>query len=151
LSLASQNPRAFKGIKVFPVHYRANKRAWVTPAVFPDWSKNCFVPETWADSLLDDCKIVLLLDNCPAHPAAQLLIKDSVFAIYLLPNCTSLIQPMDQGILHFFKCKYKDKLMHKMLNACNNGMDIKAFQKLFNMKDVLWRAEETWTVYPKKS
>ena len=46
-------------------------------------------------------KAVLVLDNCPAHPEAEELISDdgNIFAHFLPPNVTSLIQPMDQGVL----------------------------------------------------
>jgi hypothetical protein len=39
-------------------------------------------------------KVMLILDNCAAHRDAELLIKDNVFAVYLLPNCTNLIRPI---------------------------------------------------------
>uniref|UniRef100_K7G5W7 DDE-1 domain-containing protein n=1 Tax=Pelodiscus sinensis TaxID=13735 RepID=K7G5W7_PELSI len=39
----SENPRAFKA--TLPVHYCANKKAWMTLALFEDWFMNCFIPE----------------------------------------------------------------------------------------------------------
>lgn len=30
-------------------------------------------------------------------------------------NCTSLIQPLDQGIIHSVKCSYRKRLIEKML------------------------------------
>ncbi|XP_042240039.1 uncharacterized protein LOC121878113 [Homarus americanus] len=41
--------------------------------------------------------------NCSAHPKADLLVKYNVFVAYLPPNCTSLIQPQDNGIIRSMK------------------------------------------------
>ena len=53
-------------------------------------------------------KAVLVLDNCPAHPDAEELIRDdgNIFAHFLPPNVTSLIQPMVQGVLIALKRRY---------------------------------------------
>ena len=103
----SVNPRCFKGVKVFPVIYRANKKGWMTTKIFLEWFERYFVREARAHctsvGLAPDCKIVLLLDNCSSHPDAALLVKDNVMGLYLPPNCTSLIQPCDQGILQSMK------------------------------------------------
>lgn len=56
-----------------------------------------------------DPKALLILDNCSAHPSdGELKSKDGkVTAQFLPPNVTSLIQPMDQGVLETLKrlCK----------------------------------------------
>lgn len=38
------HPRALKGINLaeYPVHFMANKKAWVTSAVFTTWFNDCF-------------------------------------------------------------------------------------------------------------
>lgn len=40
-------PRSMKGINMnrLPVHWMANKKAWVTSAIFTEWVEKCFVPE----------------------------------------------------------------------------------------------------------
>nr|XP_005993580.1 PREDICTED: jerky protein-like [Latimeria chalumnae] len=111
----SARPRAFKGVKVFPVIYQSNKRAWITQELTSDWFDNNFVVEAREHCqkvrLPENCKIVLLLDNCSAHPAAETMVTRNVFATYLPPNCTSLIQPMDQGIIRNMKCHYCSEFM----------------------------------------
>ena len=42
-------------------------------------------------------KIVLLVDNCPVHPPIDNLVSTEL--IYLPPNTTSKLQPMDQGVI----------------------------------------------------
>jgi hypothetical protein len=42
----SETPPALKGIdkKMLPVHWRANKKAWITGSLFCDWVKECAIP-----------------------------------------------------------------------------------------------------------
>ena len=39
----------------------------------------------------------MIVDNCPAHPHVKGL--KSVKLVFLPPNTTSVIQPMDQGVI----------------------------------------------------
>jgi len=43
------------------------------------------------------------LDNAPSHPSEEELMKRDIKAIFLPPNVTSLIQPMDQGVIEWLK------------------------------------------------
>lgn len=100
----SLNPKCLKGAGNLPVHYYANKKASVTREIFFNWLNKHFVPAARAHcrqaGLENNCKILLFLDNCSAHPPPELLVKSNVFSIYLPPNVTSVIQPCEQGILH---------------------------------------------------
>uniref|UniRef100_A0A8C6T7D2 DDE-1 domain-containing protein n=1 Tax=Neogobius melanostomus TaxID=47308 RepID=A0A8C6T7D2_9GOBI len=49
-------------------------------------------------------KVLLLVDNAGGHAAD--LSYDGVQIEFLPPNTTSLIQTMDQGIIHAFKALY---------------------------------------------
>ena len=42
----------------------------------------------------------LLLDNAPSHPSEE-LIKGEIKAAFLPPIVTSLIQPMDHGVIEW--------------------------------------------------
>ena len=103
--------RCLKGITTMPVIYRANKRAWITTAIFEEWFNDYYLPEVKNDfqskGLPNDSKILLILDNCSVHLSATVLNKENIEVIFLPPNCTSLIQPMDMGLLQTFKCHYK--------------------------------------------
>jgi hypothetical protein len=41
----SAKPRALKSIKIFPMIYRANKRAWITQEIFGQRFNTHFVPD----------------------------------------------------------------------------------------------------------
>ena len=42
-------------------------------------------------------KVALIIDNCPAHPVIENL--KSITLYFLPPNTTSVLQPMDQGVI----------------------------------------------------
>ncbi|GFX13224.1 tigger transposable element-derived protein 1 [Trichonephila clavipes] len=104
--------RALKGkdLKQLPVHWMANPKAGMTTAIFTEWFNNCFVPEVDAymkeKSL--DFKVLLIVDNAASHPQLE---HPNVQLVFLPPNTTSLIQPLDQGIIATFK-KYYIKTTH---------------------------------------
>ncbi|GFU68413.1 tigger transposable element-derived protein 1 [Trichonephila clavipes] len=103
----SLRPRALKGkdLKQLPLHWMANPKSWMTTAIFTEWFNNCFVPEVEAymkeKSL--DFKVVLIVDNAASHPQLE---HPNVQLVFLPPNTTSLIQPLDQGIIATFKKYY---------------------------------------------
>jgi len=71
--------------------------------IFESWFHDQFVPDLKKFFELNqtEYKILLLLDNAPAHPSAEVLqFRDGKVKTMFLPlNTTSAIQPMDQGIL----------------------------------------------------
>ncbi|GFU91582.1 tigger transposable element-derived protein 1 [Trichonephila clavipes] len=132
-------PRALKGkdLKQLPVHWMANPKAWMTTAIFTEWFNNCFVPEVEAymkeKSL--DFKVLLIVGNAVSHPQLE---HPNVQLVFLPPNTTSLIQPLDQGIIATFK-KYYIKTMYKfLLNKLENeSLTVKDVWKLFSIFDCL--------------
>lgn len=91
-----QNPRCLKNVKSLPVHYYTNSRAWMNSEIFKDSVR-----------LLDKKfkkerrKILLFIDKCPAHPKMENM--QSITLIFFPPNATSLLQPVDQGIINTLK------------------------------------------------
>ena len=91
----SKKPRCFKNINMdtLPVTYWSNQNAWMTGVMFREWVTN------W-DSVLKR-KIILLVDNCPAHPNIGEL--KNIRLEFLPANTTSLIQPMEQSVIKNLK------------------------------------------------
>ncbi|GFW99081.1 tigger transposable element-derived protein 1 [Trichonephila clavipes] len=117
----SLRPRALKGkdLKQLPVHWMANPKAWMATAIFTEWFNNCFVTEVEAymkeKSL--DFKVLLIVDNAASHPQLE---HPNVQLIFLPPNTTSLIQPLDQGIIATFKKYYIKTTYKSILNKLEN-------------------------------
>ena len=101
--------RCFKNVYMdsLPVIYRNQTNAWVKTTIFLSWFQDNFVPYVQNElrKLQLEPKALLILDNCSAHPSEELLVSPDglVTATYLPPNVTSLVQPMDQGVLECMK------------------------------------------------
>lgn len=148
-------PRALKNVHALPVHYKYNKRAWITREITKDWFDNLFLPQARAHcaaaGLPDNAKILLVLDNCSAHPPAEELEKENVLVIFLPPNCTSVLQPMDMGVLRSLKCHYKTdfvKAMLHFLDSNDDNLSAVNFVKQFTIKDAIWNIARAWDSIP---
>ncbi|XP_040072206.2 tigger transposable element-derived protein 6-like [Ixodes scapularis] len=105
----SVNPRCFKGCRELDMQYEANGKAWMTRVIFGKWLKEFDV-----DMCSQKRKVCLLLDNCTAHYVPQLELTN-VELRYFPPNATSVIQPLDQGIINSVKSAYKCRVIDKLL------------------------------------
>ncbi|CAH0713248.1 unnamed protein product, partial [Brenthis ino] len=104
----AKNPRCFKNVRSLPVTYDAQSRAWMTGIRFIDWLKAV------DNHFQIKCRrIILFIDNCPAHPKGVEL--KNIKLVYLPPNATSKLQPMDQGIIKVLKQGYRTRLIHRYL------------------------------------
>ena len=116
---------------VLPVIYTGQNNAWMNTEIFHTWFHNSFIPlvRTHLTSIGQELKPVLVLDNCPAHPDSSELVSDDgkIFAKYLPPGVTSIIQPMDQGVLQALKQRYKKKLLRQLLIEDENGVSVPQF------------------------
>lgn len=139
-------PRCFKNIAHLPVDYRAQSNAWMTAEIFLAWFNNVFVPSVKENlrekRMPEDSKVVLLLDNCRAHPLAQELKKGNISALFLPPNVTSLIQPMDQGVIQNMKMLYRRDFMRQLTNYDGK---LTEFQKKYTVKDATFNVSCAWS------
>lgn len=88
-------------------------------------------------------KAVLLLDNAPSHPPEEELKTEDglIFAVFMPPNVTPLIQPMDQNILRLTKLYYRKSLLSSIIAADENVGE--ALKKL-NLKDAILHLHGAW-------
>lgn len=114
----SRNPRCFKNVKSLPVDYTANKKAWMTSTIFEEEIRK------WNNKLRrSNRKILLVVDNCPAHPELPNL--TNITLVFLPPNATSILQPMDQGIIRSFKNYYRRLLVLQLIDRMEKKQDPK--------------------------
>lgn len=143
----SKNPRCFKSTDMskLPAKYSSSSNAWMTANLFHEWFHHDFVPHfrSFAKKKNLEAKGLLLLDNCPAHPPAESLTSDDgkIKALFLPKNTTSLIQPLDQGIIHAFKVNYRRELL---LSLLAEEIDLSQFLKSLNLKDTIYRIGLAW-------
>ena len=91
-------------------------------------------------------KIVKLVDNCPAHPSIDNLASTEL--IFLPPNTTSKLQPMDQGVIRLLKAHYKTMSIKKLIEATEKKKPLPEFSILdaMQMLDLAWEKVTTKTV-----
>lgn len=145
------NPRALKhcNLETLPVDYYGQKKAWMDSSIFKNWFKTKFVPRVkhYLSTKGLPAKALLLMDNAPSHPSTEeLCSRDGLIKTMFLPaNTTSLIQPMDQGILYNLKRRYKRNLLEKMiLYETIGGLPYDQFAKNLNNKDCIYSVANAW-------
>lgn len=63
---------------------------------------------------------------------------------FLPPNVTSLIQPMDLGVLEALKRNYLKLMLRFILLECDDDETVKDGLKKINIKQVMYWCTETW-------
>ena len=88
-------------------------------------------------------KEALIIDNYPALPTINNL--KSIELIFLPPNTTSKLQPVDQGVTCSLKAYYKALPLKRMAVAIDKGKDLPVFSILDAMKmlDLAWQKVQT--------
>ncbi|XP_062127463.1 tigger transposable element-derived protein 4-like [Drosophila sulfurigaster albostrigata] len=112
----SMRPRCFQNVQYLPVDYYSNRQAWMTSTIF----MNC-VRHWDAELQTHKKKILLLVDNCPTHP--QIGDLTNITLVFLPPNTTSVLQPMDQGIIRVIKSTFRKNLVLKIISNMDENKD----------------------------
>jgi hypothetical protein len=111
----SKNPRCFSQ-KEIPLPYSHNESALMTSIIFEEFFR------MW-DSDLEESgrKVLVFIDNCSAHPENLEGKLQNIKIVFLPPNTTSVLQPMDQGIIRNIKHFYRSKIVSRMLRFMKEG------------------------------
>jgi transposase len=104
----------------------------MTAGIFCEWVKKM-------DRRMTGRKVALLLDNCPAHPKVITGLKN-ITIFYLPPNTTSILSPMDQGIIRNFKYYKKSSLNNRHVRCLDSGSEFTV-----SVLDALTEAQRAWT------
>lgn len=141
----SETPRAMRGFSKtdLPVIWTSNKKAWVTIEVFKNWFVNNFSPyvKRYCEHHKLEPKALLLLDNAPGHPDQLETLETCipVKVVFLPPNTTSVIQPMDQGVIANFKANYLRRTFRQLVESTNrkDQPSISEFWKNYNVMNAI--------------
>lgn len=129
----AKKPRCFKNIQSLPVAYENNTRSWMTSQIFEKWLRS------WdAELKSGGNKILLLVDKRPAHPVVSNL--KCIKLVFLPPNVTSVLQPMEQGVIKALKTQYRKLQVLQMIQNIENGKDTKSLCVL----DAILMISEAW-------
>ena len=116
-----------------PCRYRSQKKSWIDSILFDEW-----VLEVDRRFTKEGRKIFLLVDNCPAHPSIDNLVSTEL--IFLPPNTTSKLQPMDQGVIRSLRAHYTTMSFKKLIEAIEKK---KPFPE-FSILDAMQMLHVTW-------
>ena len=131
----SKTPRCFKNIKQLPCRYRSQKKSWLNGDLFGEWIKKL-------DSSFrgQDRKVVLMINNCPAYPEIKNL--PNINLIFLPPNMTSVLQPMDQGVIRSLKAHYRRRIVCLCIKSLDEDNPLPKITILRTIKNLVssWNA-----------
>ena len=128
------NPRCFKNVKYLPCRYRSQVKIWTNSFLFDEWVK-----ELDKKFEKENRKVILIVDNCSAHPIIESL--KAMKLVFLPPNTTSKTQPMNQGLIRSLKAKYRKKNHSK---ADQSSGDEKTFPKT-SILDAIQLLTSAWS------
>ncbi|KAF2890091.1 hypothetical protein ILUMI_16082 [Ignelater luminosus] len=86
----------------------------------------------------------LIKDRLTIAPCSNGDVKGDIKAIFLPPNVTSLIQPMDQEVIEWLKRRYRRKYISSILEKSEEGCNILEAMKSLNIKDAIYTIAESW-------
>ncbi|XP_065678245.1 tigger transposable element-derived protein 4-like [Hydra vulgaris] len=131
----SKNPRCFKHIQQLPCTYKNQLKSWMTGDLLTEW-----VIKLDSFFRAQVRKVAFLVDNCSSHPHIEGL--SNINLIFPLPNTTSVLQPMDQGVIRSLKAHYRHKIVRLCIKAVDNNEPMPKISIFQTMKDFVssWNA-----------
>ena len=106
----SRNRRCFKNVKYLPCQYVTQKKSWMNSQIFEDW-----VRKLNQKFRVDERKIALTMGNCPACSSISNLIN--IQLVFLPSNTTSILKPMDKGIIRSLKVHCRGRVVRLLCRA----------------------------------
>ena len=106
----SKTPRCFKKAiaadTLSKIMYFSDQKSWMQVEIMEK------ILETLNNQMVKEKrKVILFLDNATIHPPSLVDKYSNIKVVFLPKNTTSRLQPLDAGIIHSFKSKYRMKLM----------------------------------------
>ena len=80
-------------------------------------------------------KVALLIDKYPVHHEIKNL--TNINLIFLPPNTTSVLQPMDQGVIRSLKAHYRKKVVRLCIEAVESNKPLPKISIFQEMKHLV--------------
>ena len=116
------------------------EKSRITGVLFEEWVKKL-------DSSFpaQSRKAAFLIDNCPAHSEVKNLTNFNL--IFLPPDTTSVLQPMDQGVVQSLKAHCRKKVVPLCIKAVESNKPPAKISILQAMKHFV----SSWSVISKET
>lgn len=138
----SKSPRCFRGSPPLSVVYDGNANAWMTSEIFRNW-----LIAFEKDMKRQGRKVIVIADNCAAHPADADANLQHVKLVFLPPNTTSCIQPCDMGIIRNLKCHYRRRVISRIVSEIDSSetqMTANSLAKVITIADAIHMLHQAW-------
>ena len=101
-----ESPRSLRGInhKKLPYSYKSLQNAWMTTSLWSSW-----LSELNSTMVLQERHILLFVDYAIYHRMNADI--SNIKIVFIPPNCTSVLQPMFQGVSWSFTCIFRRTLL----------------------------------------
>ena len=137
----SKTPRCFKRVDInqLPVLYYNQPKAWMTSDIM-----HSILTKLNMQMKAQGRSILLLLDGAGCHPndLASPGRYSNIKVIFLPPNTTSVLQPLDLGIIKNFKVHYRQLLLRYVcaqIEECSTANEI--IKSVTVLNAIRWVAE----------
>ena len=133
-------------MKALSVHYTAQQNSWMNRDIFERWFHQHFCPavKRHLQRMGMPCKATLHIDNRTANPDEDVLSSHNgqIRALFLLPNTTAVLQPLDRGIFETIK----HKLLLQPVLAETGGANSSSLLETISLS--VWKKLYAWWERP---
>ena len=123
-------------VKDMSVDWYASKNAWMTGEIHHQ-----IMTKLNNEMRLSNRHILYVCDNASSH---QVRDYSHIKFLMLPPNATSIMQPLDQGIILSAKRRYKKKLAERYLACVENNKDANSLLKALNIVQATNMIAASW-------
>ena len=138
---SSENPRCFKGIDKaqLPVHYYSNSSSWMDGDILRN-----ILQKINRRLVLESRSVLLLIDNAGCHPVDIVDRYSNIKVVFLPPNTTSMLQPLDLGIIKCFKVHYRKSFLSHVIAKLETSSSASEIVKSVTILHALRWAAQAW-------
>ena len=145
----SKNPRSFRGqdMTKFKIKY-AHRKAWMTNPIF-----NQYLKDLDEHFKRNGRKILLFVDNAPVHIVDEKTVLTNLEVRFFPPNLTSVLQPLDAGIIRSLKALARKFEVLSILGNIDDNVFVHAseFAKKLTVLDAIKFIDKSWSLVTKET